>query len=165
MFGQSTFISKYGFAPDFGPQDELNLAGPDPKAQDEAATKRISVLREEMLRIITLLAKSKVFSTQLVSEARDILEDVIKTHLTFKYSPHPYKDAPMLPAYKKAFTMIKSIALPNTVTAEQEQKIIAEITKPSAPKASFLTENFQPIVIGGTALLIGIFGAFLLLRN
>lgn len=165
MLGQSTFVSKYGFSPDFGPQNELNLVSPDPKLQDATATQRIAAIRGEMVKVITLLAKSKIFAKQLVDEARDIFDDIGRTHAVFKYNPHPYKDAPMLPSYKKAFAMIKSIAIPNTVTAEQEQKIRTELLQPAEPEGGFLTRNFQPVVIGGAALAFGLFGAFLLLRN
>jgi len=156
--------SKYGFAPDYSPQSGLSAITHDPAEQDVLAAKRIATYREEMIRLISLLGNSKVFGKDLVEEARGILVDLLRAHTAFKYEPHPHKNAPMLPAYKKAFDLIKSLAMPNTITAAQEQEILQKVMPIPTPEPSFLVKNF-PLVLGGSSLLFGVFGAFLLLRS
>lgn len=160
-----TFVSKHGFTPDFSPQNDLSSASHDPQEQDSLAAKRIVTYREEMIRLISLLGNSKVFGKELVEEGRGILEDLLKAHAAFKYEAHPYKNAPMLPSYKKAFGMIKSLAIPATITSEQERQILQEVLPPVELESSFLVKNFKPLLVGGTTLIFGIFGAFLLLRT
>lgn len=157
--------SKYGFGPDFNLHSDLRFT-PDPKIQDETAAKRNAALRAQMVQVITLLNNSKIFGLQLVAEARNILEDLLKAHNSFKYTPHPYKEAPMLSSYYKALDLIKRLAVPQTITTEQEQKIIQDALAPlQEPPRSFLQKNFKPMVIGGSALFFGLLGAFLLLRT
>lgn len=164
MFGQTSYTSRYGFAPNFNLPPELTKIQ-DPKAQDAEAAKLNSQIRAQIVELIAQLGTSPIYGREFRAEGQNILEDLLKTQTSFKYHPHPYKNAPMFLSYKAALQMVQELGSPDILTPEQELELAQQILPGQGPKPSFIRENFQVIVVGGGVMFFGLLGALLLLKS
>lgn len=158
--------SKYGLAAQTFPGiPELQQYGAAEQQEAEAG-KINSQIKQQILMELNRAEQKRTTSPvwgEVVTELKNILAEM--EALRALLANNMFKEAPLVPAFRKAQEIVLEKVRPGGLDIEEEEKILNSIYDIAPPNPSFITRNFMPLIIGGGSILLGVVALFLFLRD